>query len=203
MSSILSRLTILGLLTGLFLQATDFNFQDPKGVNSVGILLDSVHEPIQGYASGVSGTLSFDPGKPDALSGKIIVDAKSIKLTHEGMTGHMHGSRWMDTGKFPTISYEVTSVDSAEKLGDNSWKLMTKGTFNCRGVDKTISMPMTVSFLKDKAGARMSKTNGDLLVVRSDFTINRVDFGINPSAGADKVAHEVELTLAIVGLHRH
>jgi polyisoprenoid-binding protein YceI len=40
---------------------------------------------------------------------------------------------------------------------------------------------------------------GDLLVLRSTFTINRSDYGIKPGQNSDKVAEEVELRLAIAG----
>ena len=40
---------------------------------------------------------------------------------------------------------------------------------------------------------------GDLLVIRSNFTIKRADFGINPGAPQDKVSNEIELSLNIAG----
>jgi polyisoprenoid-binding protein YceI len=43
------------------------------------------------------------------------------------------------------------------------------------------------------------KLEGDLLVIRSNFTIKRSDFGINPSAPQDKVSDEIQLTLSIAG----
>jgi hypothetical protein len=40
---------------------------------------------------------------------------------------------------------------------------------------------------------------GDLLVLRSSFTINRSVYGIKPGQNMDKVAEEIELRLAIAG----
>jgi hypothetical protein len=40
---------------------------------------------------------------------------------------------------------------------------------------------------------------GDLLVIRANFTIKRSDFGIHPKAPEDKVADTIELTLSIAG----
>jgi hypothetical protein len=40
---------------------------------------------------------------------------------------------------------------------------------------------------------------GDLLVLRSSFTINRSVYGIKPGQNSDKVAEEIELRLAIAG----
>jgi len=40
---------------------------------------------------------------------------------------------------------------------------------------------------------------GDLLVIRSTFTVKRNEFNINPGQYEDKVANEIELTLSIAG----
>ena len=40
---------------------------------------------------------------------------------------------------------------------------------------------------------------GDLAVIRTEFTLKRSDFGINPAAPQDKVSDEVHVTLAIAG----
>ena len=45
----------------------------------------------------------------------------------------------------------------------------------------------------------MGKAKGDLLVVRSSFTIKRGDYGIKPGEYGDKVAEEIELSLSIAG----
>jgi polyisoprenoid-binding protein YceI len=61
-------------------------------------------------------------------------------------------------------------------------------------------VPVKLTYLKDKLGARtMGKTQGDLLVVRSQFTIKRADYGINPGAPSANVADEIELTLSLAG----
>jgi hypothetical protein len=40
---------------------------------------------------------------------------------------------------------------------------------------------------------------GDLLVIRSSFTVKRSDFGIMPGQAEDKVSDAIELTLSIAG----
>jgi polyisoprenoid-binding protein YceI len=57
-----------------------------------------------------------------------------------------------------------------------------------------------VTLLPDKLGARTGgKMEGDLLVIRTEFTIKRTDYGINPGAPTDKVSDEVVIKLAIAG----
>jgi polyisoprenoid-binding protein YceI len=40
---------------------------------------------------------------------------------------------------------------------------------------------------------------GDLLVIRSHFTIKRSDFNINPGQFEDKVSDTIEINLSIAG----
>jgi hypothetical protein len=40
---------------------------------------------------------------------------------------------------------------------------------------------------------------GDLLVIRSNFSINRSDFNIQPHQMESKVSDEIDLTLSIAG----
>ena len=80
------------------------------------------------------------------------------------------------------------------RLGD------VTGTFTVKGVSKDITVPVRFTYLKDKLAARTNgQAQGDLLVIRANFTIKRSDFGINPKAPGDKVAEEIELTLSLAG----
>jgi len=56
-----------------------------------------------------------------------------------------------------------------------------------------------LTYLKDKLKARTPGTEGDLLVIRSNFTIKRGDFGINKGVFEDKVSDDIELTLSLAG----
>ena len=58
---------------------------------------------------------------------------------------------------------------------------------------------MKLTYLKDKLGQRVPNMKGDLLVLRSTFTIKRSDFSNNPAAPQDKVADDIELVLSIAG----
>ena len=90
------------LVLNLRAELTVFDFKDPKGVNSMTIQVDSILEPIMGTASGISGTLSFDPEAPKSANGKIVVSAGSIQTTNDRMTKVLHSEDWIDIEKYPT-----------------------------------------------------------------------------------------------------
>ena len=202
MKTIPSILTI----TAYFLVSTaasadpqTFDFEDPKGVNSVSFILDAPLEQINGNAKGITGTVSFDPEAPEATSGKIVVATDSLTVTNDKMQEHMLGESWLDAEKYPQIIFEAKSLSEVE-ASDMNIKAHVTGDFTLKGITKQITVPATITYLPDMLGARTNgKAEGDLLVVRATFKINRSEYGIKPGQSADKVAEEIELRLAIAG----
>lgn len=193
-------LILLTLLTGAALGAPlTFDFKDPKGVNNATFKLDAPLEAISGSASGISGTVTFDPAHPAATKGTIVVAANSLHVPNPMMKEHLHGSQWMDVAKFPEITFVAKELVHAKTEGDKTSATVI-GTLTLKGVAKELAVPVTLTYLKDKLAARTNgQMKGDLLVLRASFTIKRSDFGINPGAPADKVADEIALTLSIAG----
>jgi len=176
-----------------------FDFKDPKGVNNAVFMLDAPLESINGIAKGIAGSITFDTDQPEALSGKIVVEAKSLTVPNPMMQEHMLGDQWMDVPKHPEISFEAVQVGNVKRSGDKFTADVT-GKLTLRGVTKELTVPVSFTYLKDKLGARTNgQMQGDLLVIRSQFTIRRGDFGINPGAPIDKVAEEISLTLSLAG----
>lgn len=175
-----------------------FDFKDSKGVNNAVFMLDAPLESINGFAKGISGTISYDPDKPEALSGKIVVDASSLSVPNPMMQDHLHGAQWMDVAKHPEITFEAVKVSNV-KRSDNRVTADVTGKMTMRGVTRELTVPVSFTYLKDMLGARGGGKQGDLLVVRANFTVKRADFGINPGAPADKVAEEIALTLSLAG----
>jgi polyisoprenoid-binding protein YceI len=194
-AAIASSLSIISA----FAHPKDFDFKDPKGVNNATFKLDAPLETITGTANGVSGTLTVNPEDPETTTGKIIIDAKSLHVENPVMKEHMHGKDWLDSASHSEISFTVTGFKNLKQNG-NVVETTVEGDFLCKGVKKAISAPAKITFLPDKLADRSGgKMKGDLLVVRSSFTIKRSDFGINTAAPTDKVADEIEITLAIAG----
>lgn len=175
-----------------------FDFKDPKGVNNVQFSLDAPLEQITGHATGVSGTVSFDPANPAATTGKIVVASSSLTVSNAMMKDHLHGDGWLNVAAHPEITFEAKSLKNVKTSGDSTTGDLT-GTLAIKGVSKEITVPVTLTYLPGKLSARVQKMEGDLLVVRADFVINRSDFGIKPGQMTDKVAEQIHLKLSIAG----
>jgi polyisoprenoid-binding protein YceI len=195
---VLTLITVSTLSAAALAGPQTFDFKDPKGVNNAVFKLDAPLEAIHGGANGVSGTVTFDPENPASTKGKIVVAAASLHVPNPTMKEHMHGGQWLDVAKHAEITFETKELKNVKTAGDTTTGDAV-GTLTIKGVTKDITAPVKLTYLKDKLGVRVPKLKGDLLVIRSDFTIKRSDFGINPGAPQDKVSDTIDLTLSIAG----
>lgn len=191
-------LSTLALASAAFAAPETFDFKDPKGVNTALFHLDAPLESVNGSANGISGTVTFDPENPAATKGKIVVTTASLTVPNSMMNGHLHSPMWLDAAKYPEITFDVKELKSVKTAGDST-TADAVGTFTCKDVSKELTVPVKLTYLKDKLGQRVPNMKGDLLVIRTKFTIKRSDFNVAKGQFEDKVSDEIELTVAISG----
>lgn len=196
------HLTILALsaasIAPSFAESLTFDFKDPKGVNNIVFKLDAPLESINGTASGISGTITADPANPADVKGRIIVATETLHVPNPVMKEHLHGPKWLDISTHPEIVFELKEVSNVKRKGD-SGTADVKGTFTLKGISKDITVPVKVTYLPGKLKARGGDVEGDLLVVRSNFKINRSDFQIQAGQNTDKVSEEIDISLSLAG----
>jgi polyisoprenoid-binding protein YceI len=110
----------------------------------------------------------------------------------------MLSDKWLDAAKYPEITFESKEFKNVQTAGDTTTADVT-GTFTLKGVSKELTVPVKLTYLKDKLAERVPDQKGDLLVIRSRFTIKRSDFNINPGQFEDKVSDTIEINLSIAG----
>jgi len=195
----LSTLCAIVAVCGATLAAPQtFDFKDPKGVNNAVFKLDAPLEAITGSANGISGKVTFDPANPAVTKGKIVVAAASLHVPNSMMKEHLHGGQWMDVAKNPELTFEAKELKNVKTTGDKT-SADAAGTLTLKGVAREVTVPVTLTYLKDKLSQRVPNLKGDLLVVRASFTVKRSDYGINPGAPEEKVSDTIDLTLSIAG----
>lgn len=203
-TSLHSSLRLAAVLSASALVAhaapASFDFKDPKGVNNVQFKLDAPLESITGTATGISGTVVFDAAHPGATKGRIVLDAASLTVGNPLMGEHLRGDQWLDVAKHPAIIFETVSLGNVRSTGAQVLADVT-GKLTVKGVTRDITVPVTFTHLPDKLGARVGdpKVQGDLLVLRTTFPIQRSDFGIKAGEMTDKVAETIHLSLSIAG----
>jgi len=197
--NLLLTLSCLSCLSCAAMAAAEtFDFKDPKGINNAAFKLDAPLEAVSGNATGVAGSVMFDPANPAATTGKITIQSASLHLGNSMQQQHMQGAQWLDVAKFPEISFEAKELKNVKTSGKDTTADAT-GTFTLKGVSKDLTIPVKLTYLKGMLAKRVPNKNGDLLVIRSNFSIKRSDFGIMPGQMEEKVSDEIELTLSIAG----
>lgn len=190
--------SVLACITALSGAAPiEFDFKDPKGVNNVVFKTDAPLESINGTATGISGKVVFDPENPGAVKGKIVVAASSLHVSNPTMKQHLHGDGWLDVAKHPDMTFEVTGTKNVKTEG-NTTMADVVGKLTVKGATREITVPVKLTYLKDKMKARSGK-EGDLLVLRTNFIIKRSDYGINAAKFEEKVSDEIDLSLSLAG----
>jgi polyisoprenoid-binding protein YceI len=140
---------------------------------------------VHGKFTKFTGTLEVDDQNPanDKLS--VDIDANSIDTGNEKRDGHLKTADFLDTAKFPKITYVSKSVKS---LGPG--KLEVKGDLTLHGVTKPVVLtvsdlsPDTVNPM-DKLAHRGASATG---------VINRQDFGVKWNAPVSGKAGDVMLS---------
>ncbi len=180
------------------LTATSYSLKDPKGVNTIQFSLDGRIEQMTGHTTGISGDISFDPEKPEATTGKVVIDASTIKMANPTMTEHMHSAQWMDVEKFPEVTFEIVSVNNVTKTddADATWTADVAGDFTMHGVTKRITIPVRAVHLPGQLPNR-NRVPGDLLVLRSEFDLSRKDFNINTGSPVDVVSDTIHVRFSV------
>ena len=146
-----------------------FDFKDPKGVNAMSFVLDSLIEPIIGVASGISGTVSFDSANVGAMRGTIKVDAASLDLPQKRMASVMHSKDWLNVAEHSTIEFTFKKVNNTTPVREGVYALEVTGDFTCRGITRAMTIPVNVTYLPGKRPERTQRGNGYLAGPRHLF----------------------------------
>jgi len=190
---------IIGATGHALLAEKSFDLKDPKSVNSVSFNIDSNVEPIQGYASGIIGNVKIDPMNPEATTGTVVIDVKTIGSANARLASKMLGTGFLEADKFPTIQFKIVKVTEAKtsKMKDMSViECKVEGDFTMRNVTKRITVPAIVKWVPEGNQVRQG-IPGDILTIKSNFSINRLDFGVDGGLPLELVGNKVDVAFNI------
>ena len=198
---ILTQITLIISCLNSQIGATEsvFDFKDPKNVNNIIFQMDAPLESINGSGDKISGNVTFNPEKPELTKGKIILESASLHVGNPVLKEHMHGKDWLEVDKYPTISFSRHKLHEIKKDGIN-YSAQAHGKMNIRNVTLDMKIPVKITFLKGMLVKR-NRVEGDLLVIRSTFTVKRDDFNIQAGNNLEKVANQIEISLNVAGAH--
>lgn len=132
-------------------------------------------DPRTGGFSKFSGKAEIAGKALKAIS--LDIDANSLTTEFDKLTTHLKSPDFFEVRRYPTAKFESTKITSG------SAGTQITGQLTLHGVTKEITIP-----------AKVEVTDAGLNL-KSEFTINRLDFGINYDPA--KVENQVKLTVAI------
>lgn len=111
-----------------------------------------------------SGNIDLVNNKPEESKVFVEIDMNSLYSDDEKLTGHLKTADFFDVEKFPKASFTSTKIVADAAKGANNYTVT--GDFDLHGTKKAITFPATIT---------MSDAD---VAVKSEFSINRKDFGI-------------------------
>lgn len=122
----------------------------------------------------------------DATKSSVDADimTASITTSEEKLVGHLKSPDFFDVGRFPKAHFQSTKIEVGGERGATH---TVTGNLELHGVTKSIRFPANISLAADS------------VTVKSEFGINRKDFGIiYPGKPDDLIKDDVLIRLNLV-----
>lgn len=143
---------------------------------------------VRGEFTKLGGVIVGDESNPTAARIEATIDTTSIDTRNAKRDEHLRGPDFLDTGKFPTMTFRSTKI---EKAGDGKWKVT--GDLTLHGVTKPVVLDVTTS------AARKDPWGNLRAGAQAETKINRQDFGVRYNSalegGGVVVGDEVTVTI--------
>lgn len=138
------------------------NYRVLDNASSVKVSIKNAGMDIDGKLAGLEGDIHFNPTDLKGASFSVSIDANTINTGIDVRDENLRGDEYLDTKKFPRISFISKQVTALNK--PNTYSM--KGTITIKGISKEIVFPFTA----------VPKNDG--LVFAGEFKVNRIDFKI-------------------------
>lgn len=148
---------------------------------------------IKGGFRNFSGTVTFDPDRPEEASVEAIIEAKSIFSGDEKLDAHLQSGDFFDVENHPEVTFKSTEI---KKDDENTFSVT--GELTIRDITKPVTLSVQYHGEREIPGPDNEGT-----VTRTGFTaktiINRQSFGMSwdtPGGnGAATTGGDVEITI--------
>lgn len=143
---------------------------------------------VHGRFTDYSGMITYDDKDPSKSSVNVTIKTASINTDNAGRDNDLRSANFLDTEKFPEITFKSKSV---EKKADG---FVAHGTLTIRNVPKDVDLVFTLSGPVDSG-------RGKILGAEAGLTINRQDYGVawsrSMAGGELVVANDVRIEINV------
>lgn len=122
---------------------------------------------VRGHFAEVTATGDIDPEHPDASSVSVTIATTSIQTHHPQRDADLRSSNFLETEKYPTMTFTSTSVEPA---GQDKWTL--NGDLTVKGNTKPVAFDLT------RYGEFNDQMMGHRIAYGAQAKIDRRDYGL-------------------------
>lgn len=148
---------------------------------------------VPGKFNQFSGSFSFDPKKVADSKVKAEIKASTIDTDNEKRDNHLKSNEFLDSDKFPDITFESTKVVSKGKT-----KFQVTGDLKIKDVSKPVTLIVEFN------GAAKGMQGEERAAFSATATVKRKEFGVTWNklleTGGVVVGDEVLVTIEIEGI---
>ena len=145
---------------------------------------------VKGRFGTLSGTVDYDPEKPEASQIDVTIDATSVDTRDEKRDAHLRSPDFFDTEKFPSITFKSTGV---KKTDDG---FAATGDLTIHGVTKSVTLEV-----EGPSDPNKDPWGNTRIGASAHAKINRKDFGLNWNAaleaGGVLVGEQVKISIEV------
>jgi polyisoprenoid-binding protein YceI len=150
-------------------------------ISFVGAKITGKHD---GAFAKFSGKISLYGSDATKSSVRAEIDVASLSTDQEKLTGHLKTADFFDVEHFPKAVFQSTKIEIGGEAGATH---TVTGNLELHGVTKSLRFPALIN------------VTGDSVTVKSEFGINRKDFGIvYPGKPDDLIKDEVLIRLNLM-----
>jgi len=159
-------------------------------------------ENIKGQSNKVIGYAVMSTRTPGSVvAGEWHLPVSSMKTGIDLRDEHLASKDWLNAESNPDIIFKVRETRDVRivKAADafTSYAATLVGDLSLHGVTKTITIPGSTITVMNASETTKAVAKGDLVALRSKFTVSLADYGVSHPAIGMKVAGEVSLDVSL------
>lgn len=148
----------------------------------------------EGRFTDFSGRINYHAEDPSELHVQFSVVVESVETHNNTRNRRIQGEDFFDSGQYPTMDFESTSVEEAD-----DGMLKVAGDLTIKGVTRPIVIPVRPLGITDVPDL------GTIAGFETSFTLDRTDYGVTGhrwSGGKNILGQEVEIHILVSAQRR-
>lgn len=159
-------------------------------------------ENIKGQSNQVTGYAVVSKDTPGSLAaGEWRLPVKSMKTGIDLRDEHLASADWLNSDQFPDVVFKISETKDLKEVRKSdafaTYSATLVGALTLHGVSKPFSIPNSTITLLRESAATAKVAKGDLVAIRSKFTVTLKDFGVSHPIIGEKVAKDVALDVSL------